>query len=188
MRESRRIHPRALLIAAACCGTAAAAAAAQTQATAPLHGGTVTTTRAHAFETVLAADGLRVFLFTGELAPAMVEKARGTAHLALPGGRSVEVALAPREPAEGEAITYFCPMHAPIVQSEPGECKICGGMVLYEQDYLFAAVDLAGVDPAAVKAMVRITGLRGAEKEATFSPAFPTPARKAGPEGTGKRN
>ena len=76
-------------------------------------------------------------------------------------------------------------MHAQVVQDTPGQCKLCGGMTLFVQDHLFGAVDLAGVDPAKVTAMIRVTGLGGGEKEATFAPAFSTPEQKAAAGTTG---
>ena len=155
--------------------------------TAPLHGGVVSTTKAHAFETLITAQGVRVFLYTDELAPAMVEKAAGTATLALPGGRTLELPLKARQPAAGEPTSYFCPMHAEVVRDAPGKCELCGGMTLFVQDHLFGAADLAGVDPAAVSALIRVTGLRGGEKEASFAPAFSQPEEKAGPARAGGR-
>jgi len=147
--------------------------------TAPLHGGAVTATKAHAFETLIMPQGVRVFLYTDELAPAMVEKATGTAKLALPDGRVLEVPLKAHQPAAGEPTSYFCPMHAEVVRDAPGKCELCGGMVLFVQDHLFGAADLGDVDPAGVSALIRVSGLRGIEKEATFTPAFPTPDGKA---------
>lgn len=177
------IFPLALAAGLAAGATAAGATAAAADGAGPppaaRHGGTLTTTPAHTFETVMAADGVRVFLLTDEAAPAMVEKAAGTAVLKLPGGRSLEVALVRREPAAGESATYFCPMHAEVVQDEPGTCEPCGGMTLFEQDFLFGAADLKGLDLAGIGVMIRLSGLRGPEKEATFSPAFPTPDTKA---------
>lgn len=180
MRSSHSYGPQALMLAAVLAGGSAGTAVAQGRITAPLHGGSVVATPSQAFETVLAPDGILVFLHTDGLAPAMVEHAAGTAQLALPDGRTLEVELAVREPADGRPTTYFCPMHTEVVQDGPGRCEPCGGMILYAQDHLFGPADLAGVDLAGVQAMIRITGLRGAQKSATFSPAFPTPAGKAG--------
>ncbi len=158
----------------------AVAAGAGSATVAPLHGGAVTATKAHAFETLITPQGVRVFLYTDESAPAMVEKATGTAKLALPDGRTLDVPLKTRQPAGGEPTAYFCPMHAEVVRDAPGKCELCGGMVLFVQDHLFGAADLGAVDPAAVTALIRVSGLRGAEKEATFTPAFSTPDEKAG--------
>jgi hypothetical protein len=167
------------IAAAALASLIAVAAAAAPATTAPLHGGAVTATKAHAFETLVTPQGVRVFLYTDELAPAMVEKATGTAKLALPDGRTLEVPLKAHQPAAGEPISYFCPMHAEVVRDAPGKCELCGGMVLFVQDHLFGAADLGGVDLAGVSALIRVSGLRGVEKEATFTPAFPTPDGKA---------
>jgi hypothetical protein len=165
----------------------AAVATADSPVTAPLHGGVVTTTKAHAFETLITPQGVRVFLYTDELAPAMIEKATGTAKVKLPDGRTLDVTLAAHEPVAGEPTVYFCPMHASVVRDAPGTCELCGGMTLYRQDNLFGAVDLAGVDLTKVSATIRVTGLRGSEKEATFSPAFSTPDEKAGAAKTGSK-
>jgi len=146
---------------------------------APMHGGVLSKTKQHTFETVMSADGIRIYLYTAEGAPAMVEDAKGTARFKLTGGRTVEAKLAAERPAEGEAIIYFCPMHPEVVQNSPGKCEPCHGMILYKQDRLFGKADLSGVAPENVSAMVRLTGLAGKEKEATFSPAFRKPERKA---------
>jgi hypothetical protein len=174
------------VLSAALAVMATAVVAADTPVTAPLHGGVVTEAAGHAFETVLTRDAIRVFLYTDELAPAMVEKAAGTAKLRLSDGRVVDVALTKREPAAGEPTSYFCPMHPQVVREHPGKCELCGGMTLFVQDHLYGAVDLAGVDLARVGASIRVTGLRGAQKEATFLPAFKTPDAKAGQGTTGK--
>ena len=155
--------------------------------TAPLYGGALSTTQAHVFETVVSADGIRVYLYTDELAPAMVEKATGTAVLKLPGGRSVEVKLVTQKPADEKTGVFFCPMHPEVVQDRPGECEPCRGMILYHQDALFGKADLAGVKPEELSATIRVKGLRGREKEVTFAPAFRTPERKAGNETSGER-
>jgi hypothetical protein len=157
----------------------ARAAATEPRTTAPLHGGVVSSTQSHAFETVVAMDGIRVYLYTDELAPAMVEKASGKAVLKLPGGKSVEVKLVREIPGTNEAAVYFCPMHAEVVQDAPGECEPCGGMKLFTQDRLFGKADLSNVPAQELSAMIRLSGLRGRVKEATFTPAFRTPERKA---------
>jgi hypothetical protein len=146
------------------------------------HGGTMSMTKGHVFETVMAPHGLRVYLYTDEQAPAMVEKATGSATLSLPGDKTVTVKLTPEVPGDKEPATYFCPMHASVVRDKPGECELCGGMKLFKQDRLYGQVDLSKVKLDEVKATIRVTGMRGAEKEATFTPAFRTPDRKA--EGT----
>ena len=174
------------IAAAALVSLIAAAGGAATATIAPLHGGAVTATKAHAFETLITPQGVRVFLYTDELAPAMAEKATGTAKLALPDGRTLEVPLKTRQPAAGEPTSYFCPMHAEVVRDAPGKCEPCGGMVLFVQDHLFGAADLGDVDLAGVSALIRVSGLRGVEKEATFTPAFPTPDGKAAAVRTGE--
>ncbi len=163
-----------------------AATADSSAITAPLHGGAVTKTNAGVFETTLAADGVRVWFYSSAGAPAGVEKAAGKAGLKLPDGRSLDLTLAARKPAASEAAVYYCPMHTEVVQREPGKCNLCGGMNLYTQDYLFAAADLAKVAPNKVTAQIRLTGLTGAHREATFTPSFTAPPAGAAPQKTGK--
>lgn len=154
--------------------------------TAPLHGGTVSEAGSHVFESALAADGLHVWFYTDERAPAMVGHAGGTATLKLPDGQLREVTLAQRAPEAEAAGVYFCPMHAEVVQKTPGKCEPCGGMVLFHQDELYGAVDLKGVNLSEVSTQVRLTGLKGKEKEVSFTSAFPLPDGKAAPEAAGK--
>lgn len=153
--------------------------------TAPLHGGVVTETEGHVFETLVDREGLHVWFHTDELAPAMVGRAGGTASLKLPDGKVREVTLEARAPAADDQGVFFCPMHPEVVQRHPGTCEPCGGMILFHQDELLGAVDLTGVDVRSVVAQVRLTGLKGRHKEATFSPAFPAPDGKAGRSHTG---
>jgi hypothetical protein len=150
------------------------------------HGGIMSMTKGHAFETVVAPHGIRVYLYTDEHAPAMTEKATGVATLSLPGDKTVTVKLTPEVPGDKEPATYFCPMHAEVVRDKPGECELCGGMKLFKQDRLYGQFDFSQVKLDDVKATIRVTGMRGAEKEATFTPAFRTPDRKA--EGTQSGN
>jgi hypothetical protein len=153
---------------------------------APLHGGVVTEVEGHVFETLIDREGLHVWFHTDELAPAMVGRAGGTASLKLPDGQVREVTLTAREPAADDRGVFFCPMHPEVVQGTPGKCEPCGGMILFHQDELLGAVDLSGIDARAVTAQVRLTGLKGRHKEATFSPAFPAPDGKAGRNDTGR--
>lgn len=190
--SSRRAPSRALAVALLLLAPALAAAA-EGAATAaakplvpPLHGGTVTTAATHVFETLVAADGLHVWLYTDESAPAMVGRAGGTATLKLPDGSTRDLTLAVKAPVKDAPGVYFCPMHAEVVQKTPGQCEPCGGMVLFQQDELFGASDLKGIDPAGVTAQLRLTGLKGQPKEASFSPAFPGPDGKAGAKAKGR--
>ena len=112
----------------------------------------------------------------------MVEKATGLATISLIDGKTVTVKLASEAPGEKEPATYFCPMHAEVVRDKPGECELCGGMKLFKQDRLSGQADLSKVKLDGLKATIRVSGMRGAEKEATFTPAFRAPDRKA--EGT----
>jgi hypothetical protein len=160
---------------------ASAPAAGQTGMTA-LHGGVMSMTKGHTFETVVAPHGIRVYLYTDEHAPEMVEKATGLATISLPDAKTVTVKLAAEVPGDKEPATYFCPMHAEVVRDKPGECELCGGMKLFKQDRLYGQTDLSKLKLDEVKASIRVSGMRGAEKEATFTPAFRAPGRKA--EGT----
>ena len=180
LTRCRRPHPGAAVITTlALCMAVAVPAAAAEALMAPLHGGTVTETEAHVFETAIARDGIHVWFHTDERAPSMIGRAGGSATLRLPDGRVQEVALSLRTPATGDPGIFFCPMHAEVVQTTPGKCEPCGGMILYHQDELFGAFDLSKVELSKVTAQVRVTGLKGRQKEATFSPVFPRPDGKA---------
>ncbi len=145
----------------------------------PRHGGVMSVTKGHAFESVAAPHGIRVYLYTDEHGPAMVENAAGQATLSLPGDTTVTVKLVPETPGDKEPATYFCPMHVEVVRDKPGECELCGGMKLFKQDRLYGQVDLSKVKLDELKATIQVKGMRGAEKEATFTPAFRAPDRKA---------
>ncbi len=175
-----------ILVATLLAAAPVRAASTPDSVTAPLHGGAVIEAGAHVFETALARDGVHVWFYTDERAPAMAGRAAGAATLKLPDGQVREVPLVLRAaPADGPG-TYFCPMHAEVVQTRPGTCEPCGGMILFHQDELFGAIDLAGLDPGAVTAQVRLTGLKGPQKEATFSSVFPRPDGKAAAPATGR--
>lgn len=164
----------ALTACAAFSHVAAAASAVEPAATtAPLYGGAVSKTKSHIFETQLMPDGVRIWFYSDQAAPANVEKAGGTAKLKLPDGRNLELALKRGQPTAKETGIYFCPMHANVVERKPGECALCGGMKLYTQDYLFGGADLAGIAPDSIAAEIRVTGLPGGEKDVTFAPIFP---------------
>jgi hypothetical protein len=165
----------------------AAVGQAQTESPRPgeLHGGALVSTPAGNFETVFAADGIRIYLYTSEKTPAMVEGQTGSVVLKIAGGANEEVRLTAEAPAEKEPGVYFCPMHSQVVQMTPGQCKLCGGMTLYEQNRLFGKADLSKVKPGAVTAEIKIRGLQGKLKEASFSatnaPAeAPAPAKAKG--------
>jgi hypothetical protein len=174
------------LLAVAALAAGPAAAQSPSPLTAPLHGGLVTETESHVFETALTRGGVHVWFFTDERAPALIASAAGTASLKMPDGQLREVALKLKAPGADGPGVYFCPMHAEVVQKTPGKCEPCGGMVMFHQDELFGATDLAGVDLAAVTAQIRLNGLKGRRNEATFSPAFPQPDVKAVPQTPGK--
>lgn len=189
-RGSRPPNGRASVLTIALLAALPAAATGTNDAlTAPLHGGTVTETDTHTFETTVAGDGVHIWFFTDERAPAMAGRATGTATLKLPDGQTREVPLAVRTPTAGGPGVYFCPMHAEVVRKAPGRCEPCGGMILFHQDELFGAVDLTGLelpDLAAITAQIRLTGLQGRSHEAAFSPAFSLPDGKVTSHGTGK--
>jgi hypothetical protein len=149
--------------------TAAAPSPEHTHGKSELHGGKVTMTKDHHFETRFAADGVRVFIYTANQAPQMVEKAKGEATLEIAGRSPQETAFVVQKPLPGESTVYFCPMHENVVQKEPGVCAACGGMKLFAQDYLFAKADLGAVAPGALEAMVHIEELKGSEPEVVFS-------------------
>lgn len=185
-RNPQRRRGPAVARALAIALTLGAVASQAASVVAPLHGGAVSESNGHVFESVLATDGLHVWLYTDENAPAMAGAAGGTASLKLPDGKVREITLARRDaPVAGQGI-FFCPMHAEVVRTVPGQCEPCGGMKLFHQDELFGAGDLMGIDLAAVTAQVRITGLKGKQKEASFSPAFPQPDGKAAPHAQGR--
>jgi outer membrane protein TolC len=138
----------------------------------------VTRLLGRAFETVLAPDGVRLYLMTDNLTPAMIERARGTATLSLGDGRVLHLPLVKQDPRPGERATYFCPMHPEVVQPDSGKCQPCGGMILYAQDYLFGAANLG--TPAGIRVLIQVTGLGDLAGDAIFAPAFPTPEPKAG--------
>jgi hypothetical protein len=143
-----------------------------------LHGGHVTMTRNHHFETLFSPDGIRIFTYTADQAPQMTEKAKGRVTLTFKDGSTKVLPLVMQRPSDREKTAYFCPMHQDVVQMEPGVCPKCGGMKLYAQDYLFGKADLSGVEPGSLKASVAIEGLAKPETEVTFTEtnAVPPPA------------
>jgi len=137
-----------------------------------LHGGRVTMTQNHHFETLFSPDGIRIFTYSADQAPQMTEKAKGQVTLKFKDAPAQELAFVVQQPQKGEQTVYFCPMHKDVVQMEPGVCKQCGGMKLFAQDYLFAKADLSKVDPGTLEAIVSLEGLKAPEPKATFTQAF----------------
>jgi len=137
-----------------------------------LHGGQVTRTPNHHFETTFDPDGIRIFTYSADQAPQMTDKAKGVVTLKFKDAPAREIALVVQQPQKGERTVYFCPMHADVVQMEPGICEKCGGMKLYAQDYLFAKADLAKVAPGTLETVVSIEGLKVPESKVTFTQAF----------------
>lgn len=137
------------------------------------HGGQLTVTKSHEFETLYAADGIRVYMYSSDLSPEMAAQGGGKLTLKLADGSIRELPLVAQKPKEGEKTLYFCPMHKDVVQTNPGVCTQCGGMKLYAQDHLYARTDLSGVAPETVQAFISIAGLKGSEPKATFTVTFP---------------
>ena len=149
--------------------TAPAATGVNEPHTAPLHHGQLSVSGAHSFETVISPDGLRIYLYTPAKTPAMVEGATGIATLTFKDGTTKGVPLVSELPAKEEPAVYFCPMHADVVRMQPGVCEKCGGMTLFTQNRLYGKVDLSQAEAGTVTAMVRLTGLEGKEKMASFT-------------------
>ena len=152
---------------------APAPAAASVVATTPqpgeLHGGKLTAMPAGNFETVFAADGIRIYAYTPGKTPAMMATESGSVVLKTSDGKSQQTALIIEAPGEKEPAVYFCPMHADVVQMTPGECPKCGGMKLYQQNRLFGKADLSNAKPGSLTAEVKIKGLQGKIKEVSFT-------------------
>ncbi|MDM7916429.1 MAG: heavy metal-binding domain-containing protein [Candidatus Eisenbacteria bacterium] len=151
-----------------------------------LHGGQVTMTKDHHFETVFTPAGVQVYVYTAGQAPAMASKAAGTATIEFADGSKKEVPLAKEKPADAEPGVYFCPMHSDVVQMQPGECAKCGGMKLFKQDRLSAQIDLSKVEAGTAKATMHITGLKGDEPEVAFTETIGTLAAAPAPASDAK--
>ncbi len=146
-----------------------------------LHGGSVTMTEAHHFETLFAPDGIRIYMYSGTQSPMMITKAiSGNVTFVRADGTSEEVPLVADAPKEGEQAVYFCPMHTNVVQTTPGVCPYCGGMTLYTQNRLYGKADLSNVESGSVKAIVHLNGLKGTEKEVTFTEKNTPPELESG--------
>jgi hypothetical protein len=137
-----------------------------------LHGGQVTMTEQHHFETVFAPDGVRIYLYGRSQVPMASGKATAKVGLRYQDGSTAEIEAKRVEPKEGEPTAYFCPGHPDATQMEPGICAQCGTMELMKQDYLFAPVDLSEVKPGTLKATVRVSAMSGEEAEAVFTETY----------------
>ena len=133
-----------------------------------LHGGQVSTSRLHCFETLFDPRGIRVFLYSADFNPMPVGQARGTVRFEFRDGSTTEVPLLPQKPREGEAAVYYCSMHPEVVQREPGTCPKCS-MNLITQYSLAGAADLAKGRHGGMKAVISVRGLPGDEPAATFT-------------------
>ena len=135
-----------------------------------LHGGHVTMTKAHHFETLFGPDGVRIYIYSADQNPLPIGKAIGTVTISDKTGAAQEIKLVTNTPKEGEKVVYFCEMNDTPPQMAPGKCSTCG-MKLIPQAGLFGAADLSKAEPGNVKAVVHLTGLDGVEKEVTFTEA-----------------
>jgi hypothetical protein len=156
-----------------------------------LHGGNVAMTKAHHVETVFAPDGIRIYMYSDEQNPLPMDKVSGTVTMKDKAGTAREVKLVANVPKKGEQVVYYCTMYDSAPQMTPGKCPVCG-MNLVPQSGLFAAADLSKAAPGSVKAIVKLTGMDGDEKNVTFTETnitekeeSKTPAGKA-PAGTQK--
>jgi hypothetical protein len=136
------------------------------------HGGLVSMTKQHHFETVFSPDGIRIYRYSGSQVPMQVQKAEGAVTLKFKDETKKEIPFTPVMPDENETTVYFCPGHPEATQMEPGICEACGTMKLMTQDYLFAEADLSNVKPGSMKAVVHIKGMTGSEPEVLFTEAF----------------
>jgi len=133
-----------------------------------LHGGRVTMTQAHHFETLFAIDGVRLYMYSADQNPLPMDKVSGTVTIKETSGSSRDVKLVPNVPKKGEPTVYFCTMYDSAPQMKPGRCPSCG-MALVPQSGLFGAVDLSKAQAGTVKAVVHLSDLEGQEKEVTFT-------------------
>jgi len=136
-----------------------------------LHGGQVTMTRAHWFETVFTPQGLELYFYDEEQIPSFVYWAKGTVEFTFAQGEPRTVEFEKVDPEEGDVV-WFCPMHAQSTQREPGICKACGGMKLLAQDRLIARTDLSGVKPGTMKATMKLERMRRPELRTVFTEQF----------------
>jgi hypothetical protein len=122
-------------------------------ARAELHGGTALDAAGHLFEVVYLPDGIRVYAYDGNEAPVSLAGATG------------EVALEYTKPEASVASVAMVYTGAPEVEM--------GNEILTANDYLFAAVDLSGVQTGSVNLGFAITGLTGGSGEAAeFETSF----------------
>lgn len=172
-----------LVQAGSCCGSGASgssthsgcsdhSAADVSRETLGPHGGTMTTTKANLFETVLLADGVRIYRYTMQENPRSMDEAYGKVEIQLPGGTKSKLEFQRNAPEEGDP-GWFCPMHATVVRQGSGSCPICG-MALVAQDFLYAPIDLSplgtsGFQSGPVVAKVELKGLGEPEDKAKFT-------------------
>lgn len=136
-----------------------------------LHGGQVTMTKAHHFETVFGEDGIRVYRYSGAQKPELIGGAKGEMTLKFKDGSSRKVPLVAQATDAQAGDVFFCTMHPDQIKREPGPCPVCG-MKLVAQGHLLASVDLRKVEPGAMKAAIAISGLGGDEPEVAFTETY----------------
>jgi len=141
---------------------------------AQLHGGQVTKTKRHHFETVFGVDGIRVYLYSDQQTPLLADKTAGSVMFQFPEGKSKTVVLAP-QPAKDEDV-FFCTMHPNQVARKAGACPECR-MKLVPQTSLFAMADLSKVVQGGLKAQITLDGLEGEESPLTFTETYHGPAK-----------
>jgi hypothetical protein len=152
-----------------------------------LHGGLATATEHHCFETILGKDKIRVYLYTRDQTPMMVESARGTLTLTLPDGSTQKIPLVSAVPEKDEVCVYFCPSHVGVVQTTPGICTKCGSMVLYKQNRLVGKIDPALIGHSGLTATVQVTRMGKPETEATFTAVLAEAVGSGQPQESGQR-
>jgi hypothetical protein len=133
----------------------------------------MTTTKSNLFETVLLADGVRIYRYTMQENPRSMNEAYGKVELQLPSGNKSKLEFQRNATGEGDPAVWFCPMHATVVREVSGSCPICG-MTLVAQDLLFAPIDLSplgtpGLQSGAIVAKVDLKGLGEPENKAKFT-------------------
>jgi Heavy metal binding domain len=138
----------------------------------PLHGGSAAEIDGWYIETVFTADGVRIYLYSADQAPQMMRKANGSLKMVSEGGTNREVPLVLNAPEADKTVVHFCPMHPEVVQMEGGTCDLCGGMVLFKQDYLYGSVDLSKAAPGSFSVQVDLSGLNGKNSDASFAVPF----------------
>jgi hypothetical protein len=136
-----------------------------------LHGGAVTMTELHHFETVFGPGEVRIYMYSETQTPMSLADAKATATMKTRDGREQAIPLRiDKTEIPGDAV-YYCPMHPEVTKADPDKCPKCG-MTLVPQDMLVGEVDLTGVSAGGAKLVVRIEGLKGKESSITFTESY----------------